>query len=295
MDSDFKGSKDLGSENSGNKNAFNSQVAKRPEILAGVALVAVILSYLALSSPDEEEIQTIASNDSTELALDVPDPEIKIETSKVEENQADDSFIPFREVEEVADAAMFEEVILTEAQKEEVLKSAVETAKESEKVAMISTPATSEIKKAEEKPTKITTKTISTETKVSATNTKKVEREDAKPRKAVKSWVFAKSSDQYTIQLIGSSNEKEIKKFIEKNKQQKNISYFHTIKDNKSWYAVVKGSYKSYSDAEKARKQLPQQLAKYGAWTRKYHSIQKEISANAEKIMLMNSSFAANE
>ena len=105
---------------------------------------------------------------------------------------------------------------------------------------------------------------------------------------AVKSWVFRKDPGYYTVQLIASSNKEAIEDFIKKHKDQKRLSYFHTIKDNKNWYVVVKGTYPSFSEAEKARKALPQALAKYGAWVRSYHSIQKDITANAEKLIRMS-------
>lgn len=96
----------------------------------------------------------------------------------------------------------------------------------------------------------------------------------------------------FVIQLIGGANKKQIENFIATNKKHTRLSYFNTIKNNKNWYAVVQGTYKTYGEAEKQLKALPKNLSKHGPWIRKYHSIQKEISANAEKIIMLSNSFA---
>ena len=111
----------------------------------------------------------------------------------------------------------------------------------------------------------------------------------------LKSWVFKKKPDQYTIQLIAGANKKDILKFMEKNKSIKRMSYFNTIKAGKNWYVVVQSTYDSFEAANKFRKTLPRQVAKNKPWIRPYSSIQKEIVANAEKINLLNSAFAETD
>lgn len=111
----------------------------------------------------------------------------------------------------------------------------------------------------------------------------------------VKSWVFRKRPDQYTVQLISGASKADIIKFIDANKKLKRLSYFHTIRNGKSWYVVVQSTYDSYSEANKMLKRLPKHIANNNPWVRQYGSIQQELVANKEKINLLNSAFASSD
>lgn len=261
---------------------------KRPEGLAGLVVVSIILSYFILS-PSEEQNTILSVNESDVQSIDLPIPsteqdditvqipiaqKAEIEISKIVDDEA-----PFLEESEIA---------LFETQEIEVAPVIDSTAHE---LAEINEPSKIAITQIPEVNEKVAIEKMTE--KVSVASKPKSNGETKKT--AVKSWVFAKDSDFYTIQLIGSSNRKEIEKFIKTHQKQNKLSYFHTIKNNKSWYVVVTGNYKSFKEAESERKNLPQHLAKYGAWTRNYLSIQKEITANAEKIILLSNAVATSE
>jgi len=160
--------------------------------------------------------------------------------------------------------------------------------------------------------TKVSTKMVSTDSEILGNNeyvdSSLIEEKSANPvhsdnfghkldpaTKSVKSWIFNKKPDQYTVQLVGSVNKKEVLTFIEDNKSLKQLSYFRTIKKGKSWYAVVYNTYESYTDANNARKRLPKHLAKNKPWVRKYGAIQQEINANAEKTDVLAHSLASTD
>ncbi len=118
----------------------------------------------------------------------------------------------------------------------------------------------------------------------------------APPKKSKeKSWVFKKNPEHYTVQLISSGSKTDVVQFIDANKQLKRLSYFHTIRNGKSWYVVVQSTYDSYSEANKMRKRLPEHIAKNSPWVRQYGSIQQELVVNANKINLLNSAFASSD
>jgi len=276
-------------DGAGIKKRVHDLLFKRPEGLAGLVVISIILSYFILSPTEEEKNGVVAVNESVIQSINLPIP------------SSEDNLIvqaPTTQKDEII-VSDIEEVEATNLEKADIALFETEAIEESPVAIGSISDESVEI----ERPSKIVdTQVSSAKDKVSATKIieKKPEASSEKLKAenkntAVKSWVFSKDSDSYTVQLIGSSNRKEIEKFVKTHQKQNNLSYFHTIKNNKSWYVVVTGSYKSFKQAEIERKNLPQHLAKYGAWTRKYLSIQKEITANAEKIILLSNAVATNE
>lgn len=258
---------------------------KRPEITAGFALLVIAISYFSFS----DSTQSTSATDSKpiEELVVLPVPGINDEIASIQTNKTEETIESPDITQENANTPMAEEEDLAQAQDlamPEDNKSAPIAASTAVEIKGASVP---DIEKASaidssqsiEKKEKIVAEKVAK--KISEPKTPAIAKVDSK--KAVESWVFNESPKQYTIQLIGSSNKKNIEKFINANQKQSKLSYFHTIKNNKNWYVVVQGSYKSFAEAEAERKQLPENLAKNNPWTRQYVSIQKEISANAEK------------
>lgn len=273
----------------GIKKRAHDLLFKRPEGLAGLVVISIILSYFILSPSEEEQNGVVAVNESDIQSINLPIPSSE-ENINVQAPIAQEDEIIVSEIEDVdtpilekSDIALFETEVVEESSV--AIDSITDESTEMEQADKIVNTQISKVK--ENSPV---VKFTEPEPKVSSPKFK-----SENTKKAVKSWVFAKDSDSYTVQLIGSSNRKEIEKFVKANQKQNNLSYFHTIKNNKSWYVVVTGSYQSFKQAEIERKNLPQHLAKYGAWTRKFLSIQKEITANAEKIILLSNAVATNE
>lgn len=262
---------------------------KRPEGLAGLVVLSIILSYLILSPTDKDQNVALVDNDSDIQSINLPIPSDEQDDIAVHAPEAQKDEIVASEIEDVETPVVEElDVALEETQAVDdsvVLESIPKKSAELKKSSEISKSPVSKVKE------KVAVVKIADKTP----KTSVLKQKDEPKKTAVKSWVFAKESDLYTIQLIGSSNRKEIEKFVKANQKEKKLSYFNTIKNNKNWYVVVLGSYKSFKEAENQRKNLPPHLAKYGPWTRNYLSIQKEITANAEKIILLSNAFATNE
>ena len=65
------------------------------------------------------------------------------------------------------------------------------------------------------------------------------------------------SKDHFTLQLVGSSNEENVKQFIMQYGLQTKAHYIHTNRGGKDWYVVVYGDYPSVHIAKKAISTLP--------------------------------------
>ena len=282
-------------------NKLIKRVSDKPGLYAGAALMAILGTYLMFSPSEDNTNSSIADIKSLDLA--VPDFKTK------DIFTADPADMPMGakvKAEDIVnlDAPLAEEAFVSSMDEFPIIEEPELIPVEPLALASLSKPTVEPMVKtmakpmakqmaapmpeptAEKKSTSKTPLVIKTPEKKPALTAQKSH------RKAVKSWVFAKNAELYTVQLISSSNKKYILDFMEKNKKQNGLSYFQTINKNKSWYVVVQDSFKTFSAANKARKQLPESLAINGPWVRKFSSIQKEISANAEKIILLNRSFA---
>lgn len=89
--------------------------------------------------------------------------------------------------------------------------------------------------------------------------------------------ILESPSKNYTLQLIGSSDEKKIKDFIAVNKLSSKANYFKSIYQGKPWYIVIYGNYPTRSAANTALQSLPNSLKKLQPWPREYRSIQRTI------------------
>lgn len=78
---------------------------------------------------------------------------------------------------------------------------------------------------------------------------------------------IAKSRD-YTIQIIGLSDEKTVHEFIRLNHLENQAHYFQTKLGDKPFYLLVYGEYLTEKEALNARKNLPQALQQYHPWVR---------------------------
>lgn len=283
-----------------------SALFKRPEIPAALVLGILILSYFTFTGPETEDSSSKVAERADDIAIELPVLRDNTDTQAIEREST--ALVNEDEAEPILRAEpLIEEELLTDSAPLSVTTdSAVDIADttqvqiegiEKEEIPLqdeaIEKTASVDIAAFENQ----TTRKPMLKSKDMTLAAPKPEKSNLTENnhKAVESWVFSKEPKQYTIQLIGSSNEKAIKDFVKTHQTTTNdLSYFHTVKDDKNWYVVVKGSYPSFTLAEEERKSLPQTLAKYGAWTRDYHSIQKEISANAEKIQMLTKSVATN-
>lgn len=80
----------------------------------------------------------------------------------------------------------------------------------------------------------------------------------------------------YTLQLMGVSNEANLKRFVAANKLE-NVHIYHTTRQGKSIYILIYGQYQSRAQAEQAMRKLPLALQQLKPWIRNYASVQADM------------------
>ena len=91
------------------------------------------------------------------------------------------------------------------------------------------------------------------------------------------SWILAQDPANYTIQLLGTGNEKLLVVLIKRLNLVDKTAYYRNARLDKPWYALTYGTYSSISEANDAIDQLPADLLKGQPWIRKYSDIQSLI------------------
>ncbi|MEE8380114.1 MAG: SPOR domain-containing protein [Gammaproteobacteria bacterium] len=91
-------------------------------------------------------------------------------------------------------------------------------------------------------------------------------------------WISGQPKNNFTIQLIVLADESTLQRFISENNLQKNSVYYPMQKSGKTYYALVHGTFGSYSLAEDSAATLSSKLNIEDPWIRKISDIQKLIS-----------------
>jgi septal ring-binding cell division protein DamX len=86
-------------------------------------------------------------------------------------------------------------------------------------------------------------------------------------------WIVAQDPNHYTVQLIGSSNEAAVIRFIHKHGIEKEASYYSTTHNGKPWFSVLYGNFPSLDAARQAAKRLPPSLRNASPWLRSFSEI----------------------
>ena len=94
-------------------------------------------------------------------------------------------------------------------------------------------------------------------------------------------WLAVQNNKSYTVQILGSSQEKAVQRFIKNNKLEKKAAYFHSRKNNKDWYTVVYGVYADKDAAAKAGAEVKKTLKVPQPWVRSIASVHKDIGLEA--------------
>lgn len=92
--------------------------------------------------------------------------------------------------------------------------------------------------------------------------------------------LLASSPDSYTLQLLGSHSEDNVKEFIASNPAADELSYFESRHQGRPWFVVVHGSYFDRSAAREAIDRLPPALRELQPWARSLSDIQSDIRGN---------------
>jgi len=91
-------------------------------------------------------------------------------------------------------------------------------------------------------------------------------------------WISGQPKNNFTVQLIALTDESALQRFISEHNLQKNSVYYRLQKSGKTYYALVHGSFGSYSLAEKSSAALSSKLNIAEPWIRKISNIQKLLS-----------------
>ncbi|NQY42101.1 MAG: AAA family ATPase [Legionellales bacterium] len=97
--------------------------------------------------------------------------------------------------------------------------------------------------------------------------------------------ILQDSGSNYTIQLMAANSSVTAAKFITDNKLETEANYYLNNQQEKVWYAVIYGSYRTKEDARLAIAKMPFKLRKNNPWIRKISEIQNivKLSSNASK------------
>ena len=90
-------------------------------------------------------------------------------------------------------------------------------------------------------------------------------------------WLRSQPPKNYTLQLMGVSEEQSIKQYIASKEDVKGLRYFRHKRNNGAWYTVIYGMYAEKGLAEKAAKSLPKQLKNIKPWVRSIESVNADI------------------
>ncbi len=90
-------------------------------------------------------------------------------------------------------------------------------------------------------------------------------------------WVKQQPSKSYTLQLSSLLKERDIIRFIQKNKLVENAAYIEVVIKGKTRYNALYGHYPSYEQAKNAIASLPASVRKNKPWVRKFGILQELI------------------
>lgn len=91
--------------------------------------------------------------------------------------------------------------------------------------------------------------------------------------RAILSW----RPSEYTIQLLGVSNEKAARDFVAEQVNKNELLVFRSKRQGRDWFVVITGRYSSSSQARQAITRLPDAQRNAGPWARELKAIQNEI------------------
>lgn len=91
--------------------------------------------------------------------------------------------------------------------------------------------------------------------------------------KAILAW----SPSEFTLQLVGLSNEKSARDFIASQSNKKDLLLFRSKRAGKDWFVVVTGRFPTSAKARQAVQNLPPTQSQASPWPREIQVIQQEI------------------
>ena len=92
-------------------------------------------------------------------------------------------------------------------------------------------------------------------------------------------WLLSQDGTNYTVQIIGVSNEASLLDFINKNQllKQNEIAYYESTFRGKPWFQLLYGIYPDKQSARSAAEKLPEGIRQAGPWIRNIAAVQNAI------------------
>ena len=85
------------------------------------------------------------------------------------------------------------------------------------------------------------------------------------------------AANTYTIQILGSHSEANVKKFVTDKALTQKHGYYETRHENKPWFVVVAGNFRDRAAANAVIDQLPASLRSMQPWIRSVADVQRDI------------------
>jgi len=92
-------------------------------------------------------------------------------------------------------------------------------------------------------------------------------------------WIMNQPDERYTIQLIATSNEAALQRFINENNLHESAVYYQTRRNDGNWYTLIQGSFKSSTLARSAIRKLASSLQIAKPWIKPIADIQEALAA----------------
>ena len=96
-------------------------------------------------------------------------------------------------------------------------------------------------------------------------------------RTAMESSLMSVNPSHYTLQLMGTRDQKIARGFIAQNHLQKMARYYQVKYNGHPWYRVVYGDFKTLSQADLAAHGLSSKVRAQKPWIKRFSSVQNEI------------------
>ncbi|MCB5162304.1 SPOR domain-containing protein [Marinomonas algarum] len=90
-------------------------------------------------------------------------------------------------------------------------------------------------------------------------------------------WWLSQSPTRYTLQLLGTYNQKTVSDFIRDQGSIDAFGYFTSKHNGRDWFVVVYGTYRNRSEAIAASENLPRDIRALNPWARSARGIQEDI------------------
>lgn len=95
-------------------------------------------------------------------------------------------------------------------------------------------------------------------------------------------WILQQSATDYTFQLMGSWDEKEVQEFLDKYALTGDVAKFESMRNGRVWYALIYGVYESKQAALNASSKWPAPINTLPSWLRRFDSVQQQIKKTAQ-------------